>query len=210
MKTFSDFITELRKPKEISDFKKDVKSTMNGVDTRNNDWRANLSKYMGAHGFSFLGSGKYASVYGNPKYSYVIKVFMRDSAYQRWLDFCLKNKDNKHVPKIKGKVIKISNDVFAIRLEKLTPLKQDLRRGDFGNAYHEWENDNSYKSEDKDINDILEFFSKNKNLIDIHSENIMMRGNVDVVVDPFYNFVKVKDGKAIFSIDPNEEIPGLF
>ena len=210
MKNFTQFITELRKPKEISDFKRDAEKELKTVDSRNNYWRDNLTEYMNAHGFKFLGKGKYASVYGNPKYPFVIKVFMRDSAYQRWLDFCLKNKNNKHVPQIKGKVVKITNNVMALRIERLTPLKGSYSSEKFGSEFAKWERDNSYVSDDSDINDILKHFSMNKKLIDIHSENIMMRGDVDVVVDPYYNWVNVENGNVKFTIDPNEENKSLF
>lgn len=200
-------LNELKKPKELADFKKDVKG-VDAVDTRSDDWRKNLSRYMNAHGFRLLGTGKYASVFGNDKYPFVIKVFMRDSAYQRWMKFSLDNSKNPYVPKIKGKIIKISEMVFAIRLEKLKPVGSGWSREKFMVDYEKWKKDPKFKSDDSNIQDVLSFFGENKKLIDIHGENVMQRPNGEfVIADPLYNFFKPGKG---YSIDPNEEIPGLF
>ena len=200
-------LDELKKPEEIKKFKNDVKG-VDAVDTRDDSWRRNLGRYMSAHGFRLLGAGKYASVFGNDKYPFVVKVFMRDSAYQRWMKFSIDNKANPYVPVVKGKVIKISDMVFAVRLEKLKPVSSSWNNEPFMQEMRKWEKDSKYVSDDKHIQDVLDFFKANKKLIDIHGENVMSRPNGEfVVVDPLYNFYKPGKG---YSIDPNEEIPGLF
>lgn len=198
-------LDELRKPIEISQFKKDVAGYKN-VDTRDDSWKRNLNKYMLVHGFTKIGSGKYASVYGNSKYPFVIKVFMKDAAYQRWLKFSLENKSNVYVPKIKGKVIKITPLIYAIRLEKLEPIRN---RNVFFEEFRKWESDNDYVPDDKDLASVFAYFKQNKKLIDIHNENVMIRPNGQlVIVDPFYNWRIVDENR--FTIDPDEKIEGLF
>jgi len=205
MKLFSAFLTELRKPKEVDQFKKQV-SDIKSVDTRNQSWHSSLSSLMSKHGFTRVGSGKYASVFKNTQYKYVVKVFMKDAAYFKWLEFVLKNRNNPYVPKIKGKVIKITPMFYAIRMEPLAPYKGS---SEFMTHYSKWSRDPSYKSGDKDIDDILQYFKKYKGLLDLHGENVMLRGNQLVVIDPFYNwFGKHKPGE--YTIDPDDVDPNIF
>jgi len=200
MQSFKSFLAELNKPKELDQLRKTLSKTVTSVDSRNDKWTGSITDVMKAYDFKKLGSGKYGSVYGNAKYPYVIKVFMKDSAYIRWIKFCMSNQDNKYIPKIKGKVIKLTPFVYAIRLEKLTPTSMS---GPFNSAYSKWMADSSYRDSDSDINDILDNFTENKKLLDLHSENVMARGKQLVVIDPYYNWFN-KHKSMDFTIDPNE------
>lgn len=199
MKTFKNILSELYKPKELSKLRKDL-SHIKNVDTRDTSWMYTVGGLMQSRGFATLGSGKYGSVFGHSKYPYVVKVFMKDSAYLRWIKFAMDNKNNPYVPKIRGKVLKITPMIYAIRLEKLTP---GTFTGPFAKAYMNWQNDPSYQSDDKNIQDILDYFSKNKKLLDLHGENIMMRGDQLVVIDPFYNWFN-KHNAMDYTIGPDD------
>lgn len=203
MLKFQNYLQELSKPKELGQFKKAV-SGITSVDSRSQAWQGTLPQLMKKFGFSQLGSGKYGAVFGNPSYPYVIKVFMKDSAYMRWISFVMKNKDNPYVPKIKGKVLKITPIFYAIRLEKLKPFAGS---GPFWNEYRKWSSDNNYRSEDPHVQEILGYFKQNKRLIDLHGDNMMMRGTTDIVIDPFYNWYKPGTG---YTIDPDEVDPTIF
>lgn len=198
-------LLELKKPNELTSFRSRVKG-ISAVDTRDSSWGNSLLDMFGKYGFKLLGSGKYASVFGSEKYPYVIKVFMKDSAYLRWIKFAMDNKNNPYVPKIRGKVIKITPMIYAIRLEKLSP---GYLTGKFAEEYRKWSMDNNHKSDDKNIQDILDYFKKNKDLLDIHSENVMMRGDQLVIIDPFYNWFGKKN-PGNYTIDPNEVDPSVF
>lgn len=200
MKTFRTHIQELSKPAEIGKFRKSV-AGVDKVDTRNTSWNKDLPSLMSKHGFKLLGSGKYASVFGNPKYAYVLKVFMKDSAYLKWIEFAQKNKSNPYVPKVRGKVLKITPMFYAIRLEKLTPYKGN--GGQFMKDYP------SLTSSDPDIQSIFDYFKKHKALLDLHGENMMMRGNQLVIIDPFYNWFN-KSRPMDYTIDPDDINPDIF
>lgn len=201
-------LDELRKPKELSQFRKGV-AHINKVDTRDQSWQYSLPELMAAHGFNKLGSGKYASVYKNPKYPYVLKVFMKDAAYFKWLEFVLKNRNNPYVPRIKGKVVKINDMFYAVRMEPLKPAGVAYRADEFMQHFKKWERNTSHRSGDRDIDDILKYFSKHKKLLDLHGENVMMRGKQLVIIDPFYNwFGKHKPGE--YSIDPDDVNKDIF
>lgn len=203
--SFENYLAELKKPTQLKSFRQHVKDVTK-VDARSKDWADTLPDLMAQHGFKLLGAGKYASVFGNPKYPYVIKVFMKDSAYLKWIQFALKNRNNPYVPKVKGKVVKISPVIYAIRLEKLEPGSLS---GPFAEAYSKWRRDPNFKSDDKNIQDILDYFAKYKDLLDLHGENVMMRGNQLVVIDPFYNWFNKKNYMD-YTLDPNDIDPSLF
>lgn len=201
---FEDMM-ELAKPSEIRAFRDKVKH-IDKVDSRSKSWSDSLPAALGKYGFKLLGSGKYASVFGHPKYPFALKVFMKDSAYLRWIKFAMDNPNNPYVPKMKGKVIKITPVIYAMRLEKLTGGSFS---GPFADAYRQWNWDRSYKSDDKNIQDILDFFGPNKDLLDLHGENVMMRGDQLVIIDPFYNWFGKKNPGA-YTIDPDDIDPAVF
>lgn len=186
------------KPKEIEYFRSQVVS-YNEIDHRNSDWKCDLNDLFLNYGFKNLGNGKYGSVYGNSKYQYVLKIFMKDSAYLKWISFSLKNQDNPYVPKIRGKVVKITPLFYAIRLEKLTPTVELTKS--FDREYSKWSCDNSYQTEDINLNKILKYFENHRKLLDIHSGNVMMRNDQPVITDPFYNWFDKKT--KTYTMDPN-------
>jgi hypothetical protein len=188
-------LAELYKPKDLANFKKDIKP-FTKVDSRDSSWAMKLPEYFAKYGFEFLGSGKYGSVFGNPRYPFIIKVFMKDAAYMKWIEFCNRNKNNPYCPKFKGKVIKISDNFFAIRVEKLTPTVSSAYK-EFSLALKTGEADY-----DKDLKTVVDFLNDNKSLLDMHSENVMMRGNQLVVIDPFYNWFNTATMK--YTIDPDK------
>jgi len=197
-------LLELNKPKEIGMFKDRV-SKFDTVDSRNTDWQGEANDLFGKFGFKSFGRGKYATVFGNPRYPYVIKLFMKDTAYLKYLNWVIRNQSNKYVPKIKGKVIKINDIFMAVRLEKLNNSSRasdefiEMCRApdDFLEGYSDF---NSIPNNDKDAIDLCEFLSANERLIDVHGDNVMERNNKPVLIDPLYNWFK--GGR--FTMDPND------
>lgn len=190
MITFHQLLEQLRKPQEISDFRNRTRE-FDKPDSRDaNKWQATIPELMNRYGFKPVGTGKYGSVFANDRYPYVIKVFMKDTAYLRWLSFAKQNQNNPLVPKIRGKVVRISNNFMAVRLEKLTPIKSD---DDMANMWDQLEKTPHGNKVDKFLND-------NQKLLDMHAGNIMLRGNQPVIVDPFYNFFR----NGMPTIDPDD------
>jgi len=210
MISFNQYLDELTKPKELDKFRKSVKG-FNKVDTRKSGWKITLDDMFSNYGFKRLGAGKYASVYGHPKYPYVVKVFQKDAAFLRWVKFAQENRKNPYVPKIRGRVTKINKMFFVLRMEKLTPYDwgSKLWTHKFMRDYDDWTHDKGTKSDDKNIQDILDCFAKNEKLLDIHGENVMLRGKQLVIIDPFYNWFG-KKAPGEYSIDPDEIDPSVF
>jgi hypothetical protein len=74
MKSFSTFIAELSKPAAVDDLRSQL-SHIKNVDTRNSGWMKSVVDVLKDYGFKKVGSGKYASVFINPKYQYALKNF---------------------------------------------------------------------------------------------------------------------------------------
>lgn len=184
---------QLRHPKEIGAFKKSV-SHIKTVDARSQSWQGNLPALFDIFGFKQTGAGKYGTVFIHPRYPYVVKVFMRDTAYLKWLEFCKHNQSNKFVPKIKGKVIKIGNVFMAVRLEKLTPVTHQPTDYPSSILY------DAADAGDEDAIKVADFFDMNAKLLDLHWGNVMMRGKQYVFVDPFYLWYK----NGTFVMDPDD------
>lgn len=187
MITFTHLLESLRKPAEIGKFRQAV-SSITSVDDTQTSWKGTVVQFMELFGFRPLGDGRYGYVFGNPKYPYVIKVFMRDTAYLKWLDWAKRHQDNPYVPKIRGKVIKIGNLFMAVRLEKLSPG---------GTANELYDRD---EAGDPHATQVVDFLEANNKLLDLHDGNVMLRGKQLVIVDPFFNYIR----GGMFSIDPDD------
>lgn len=208
MKKFRDFITELNKPKDLGRLRGKL-AHVKSVDTRDPSWMKSVVDVLGSHGFKKVGSGKYASVFINSKYKYALKVFMKDAAYQRWISFAIKNQGNRYVPKIRGRVVKITPMIYAIRMEKLKPYAGGAS-DPFMKAYAKFRKDPSYRTgTDSDIDAVLGHFQDNKRLLDLHGENMMMRGTQLVIIDPYYNWFGRK-APGEYMIDPDEVDASIF
>jgi len=213
---FLQYLQELRNPPEIAQFKGDIKH-IDKVDNRQSDWRETLDLYFDDYGFKNVGEGKYGSVFVNKSYPYAIKIFMKDTPYIKFIQFCLQNQDNPYVPKIRGKVVKISPIIFAIRIEKLMNRQIMVTQQDITADRHfktcmrypkEFlRHDPQYSSpiydNDPHMIKLCHFLADNSTLLDTHDGNIMYRGKIPVVVDPLYNFFRMGN----FSIDPNDLTP---
>lgn len=198
MKSFSQYLKEAFDP--ITKFK-GATSHLTKFDTRDEfqGWRGTADELMAKHGFFYNGSGKSAAVYSNPSYPYVIKLFMRDAPYLKWLHFCANNQNNRYVPKIRGKVLKVGSLFMAVRLEK---LYQYQPKG--GYAYASDVIEEAAMNGDKDAQAVYSFFDANAKLLDLHNGNFMYRHKpvMDQVVciDPFYNWFK----GGQYTMDPDD------
>lgn len=83
-----------------------------------------------------LGSGATATAYAQGD-EYVYKFWLMDTAYEKYVDYCLDNQDNPHIPVLYSD-IKNLHSFFArtedfpdkiryIKMERLTPLKERTR-----------------------------------------------------------------------------------
>jgi hypothetical protein len=191
----------------LPDFRKDVAGRgENSAEKKLTNW-----------GYEKVGSGTYADVYTKPGTDKVLKVFDdEDRGYLQFIRFIKKN-PNPHYPVFLSKLTKVSDWIYAIRIEKLTPIggnyhgasKQDLsetlRRMTRFNNWDEMIADAAAREGENnqpEIIELLKYFqktqpglldavrllysnAKKKTDVDLHDENIMLRGDTIVISDPW-------------------------
>jgi hypothetical protein len=158
-----------------------------------------FDEFMAQHGFDLVGSGSYGMVWEKQGYPWLFKVFMDDPAYLWWISWAVKHQDNPNVPRVKGLPVKIAPNTYVVRLEKLNNLM--LRAGNLSRDYEKLayllsriETVDDLSKEDLQwirhqypgIYDILRMIQKipSRFALDLHSRNIMMRGETPVLIDP--------------------------
>jgi hypothetical protein len=156
-------------------------------------------------GWKRLGKGSYGLVYEHPSFPYIFKIFYDDPDYFKYFNWARQRQNNPHVPKIKGKYIKINNKTYAVRMEKLEPLSsfnsvlkqyidpelQSKSRLDISN-YDDIDKLSLYsnlkflKENFPDLYDIIHYVTANFPLMsqDLHGGNIMLRDDTIVITDP--------------------------
>ncbi len=162
-----------------------------------------VERWLVEHGFTQLGRGSYGSVWTD--YSrVVVKVFHNDPAYVKFVEFCRSHRGDPHLPKI-SKLYPLAGNSGIVFMELLTPYEGDRKFVDTMDDYFHWRMlDFSGRLTTQGIKFpewMPHFAKKNKNLAgtldelayyfcqtsyfaDIHSKNIMMRGNTIVITDP--------------------------
>jgi len=151
-------------------------------------------------GYEHLGSGTLALIFAKPNSSTCLKLFLTsDQAYIEFINMVMRI-PNPHFPKFKGKLIKVTNDYYAIQMERLTPITSEMRymtdtidnyTTDIhynGVAGHiTLENMKNIEKKQPGITEACDIIANNiskRRMIDMHSANFMMRGNVLVIIDP--------------------------
>jgi hypothetical protein len=175
-------------------------------------------------GYKNLGKGFFAYVFKNPKKpDEVIKFWVNDPAYEKFVSYAEKHQDNPCLPKLKGKIKTISS--FHKRLvgfpEKIKYIRMELLSKVEESYYNFAAIEKNVERYMKDPNSIrvpdpilelvqtLADISKTLNIstdeFDVNNTNIMMRGKQFVITDPF------ADGESIDIMhelhrysDPNE------
>ena len=203
-------LRELTGYKNIELYKK-AKEILGG-DIRDKPLYATLDEWqeiMKSYGFTHLGTGSYGSAYEHPSYPWVFKVFKHDDPYLSFFKYARRNQNNPNLPRIKGSYIRIGNDAYAVRLEKLRPITREewskvehiidvfeemLFVDDQDDQYYDQEQNNSKEQQELMTNfpGIYKLLAAirysdafpNNAFPDHHSGNVMMRGDVPVFIDP--------------------------
>jgi hypothetical protein len=179
--------------RELTGYKQDplyqlLKHSFSIVEFIENLRREGYKKYL-------IGEGLYAGVFARPGDSYVIKLFQQDPGYEKFLKYILVNQQNPHVPQIKGKPVTIQKYYKIVRLEKLAKMSSDHHMdtynriisyvSDYGKSYANTLNLYQLETQYPQLIPLLQELSKNKYLLDLSKNNILFRGDVPVITDPY-------------------------
>jgi hypothetical protein len=160
-----------------------------------------FQKYLTTLGFQpMMGSpGQGGTAFEHPNYPWVFKVFTHDPGYVDFINFAKQNQSNPHIIKIKGGLLKINPQTFAVRLEKLQKGSgEDFNRMikilghinelsdiDFIDDNHpDWIEylKTNHPAEFKIVHTLATQFPNHT--LDLHRGNILMRGSTIVFSDP--------------------------
>jgi hypothetical protein len=93
---------------------------------------AKVVQFLTSRGYDKLGSGLYAHVMGKGASPHVLKLFSStDQGYLSYVAMAM-TYPNKHFPKFKGKLMKITNDYYAVRMEMLYPIDNQTLAKEYG------------------------------------------------------------------------------
>jgi len=112
-----------------------------GIKGLSNSYWYDIEKILLNNGFFIAGKGSHAKVYAHPHKKYVYKVFDNDVAYSLYIQYCLQNQNNPHIPKIIKQPLEIvkffkhndtQNNFTVVRVERLNNL--DVKFSEFYNV----------------------------------------------------------------------------
>lgn len=152
-------------------------------------------------GYLTLGSGSFAEVFYKPNSNsdYVLKLFKSiDTGYMAFINIAQAS-NNIHFPVFRGKMMKITEHYYAIRIEKLSEMPDtietdkitDLIAGYVDSPNHQMIIERMKKLEKTqpgiiEACDILHVALNRLGIADdLHVGNFMLRGKTIVITDPF-------------------------
>lgn len=149
-------------------------------------------------GWKRIGKGAYGRVYAHATYPYVLKLFQsNDDCYMDFLEYAKAHSSDPHLPKIRGKILLITDSIYAVRLEKLSKLNSSLveklekyfwRVLDASESVISWEDLKDEYPEFESLSETLKNIKESTACVfDLHDGNFMMRGNQIVIIDPIWN-----------------------
>ena len=153
-----------------------------------------FADFMKNHGFNILGSGIAGLAFEKNGYPWVFKIFHDDEGYLHFFNYAKTHQNNPNVPKTKGGALTLASDSFMgklylVRIEKLSPFP-------VGNEVLnllwgiDFSDDLTPEIEQKiakvypGIIDVLKDAFSSGYSLDLHPGNVMMRGNIPVIIDP--------------------------
>jgi hypothetical protein len=145
-------------------------------------------------GWNLIGKGYEALVFANTNKSYVIKLFIPWGNSVDFLKFIINNQSNPHVPKLRGKPVKIKpgSSVYIARMERLAPISSETDPifsqylpSDQNSVWDLFEPNNAkwIQENNPELYTLIKFINNSKNEPDLHLENIMKRRNTLVFID---------------------------
>jgi hypothetical protein len=136
-------------------------------------------------GFRLLGDGCYAAVFeSNTDPNLVYKI--GNTVQDPYLDYINANIASKHFPRIHKTYIDYENNYYLVIMERLDPLPVHKRKTLTLDLLEQFTGDKQTSCAMLEVvehvNKLLNEFGAIK--LDLHSENIMMRGINPVITDP--------------------------
>lgn len=186
MRDIMDRLDELNYPR----------NSIRSLDTTNKSPQAVFGMnddFLNSHGFKKIGHGNYSHVYGHPQLNYVLKMFdIKDVCYRNFIALSKSHSDNPHFPKFRGNPIGISDVMVAIRMEILQfqeSIEDDEKYRSINSRLNLGRNLDEWLFKDfphlEDACSLIYYGMSSVCFRDSHDGNIMFRGNIPVIIDPW-------------------------
>ena len=150
-------------------------------------------EYMESKGFKCLGEGEYGAVFTAPQFNgkYVLKVF-HDPKYLAFVNYCMKNPGNPHLPNFYGKLMRLSPKINMVRIEVLKRVDDTLYNETVVPAITKIKgyqvDPEEFAKVEPSLMRTLEVLDQHMPVhtnLDLHRKNFMMRGSTVVIIDPY-------------------------
>lgn len=147
----------------------------------NPEYIVEIKSFEDVSGFKKLGSGCYSDVYALDDTRVLKIVKKKDSGYARFVEICKKNRNNPHLPRILYSGMWAGKQIYV--LERLRNDQYSKANDNFRSALSL--GNNPYITYgNKDIAELARLLKDNNLTNDLHSGNVMFRGDVPIVTDP--------------------------
>lgn len=185
------------------------------TDTSRPQTRAAADKLLQAAGYQRIGKGDFGAVYEKPGRNYVLKVFtVVDRGYRNFISLALAHQDNPHFPRFSGKLIRVTPNYYAIRMEKLTPFDPQAV-GDYAYAIFDYIQDGQPEPdlepypELRAACDLVRKTLLSQYHFDHKDGSFMMRGQTIVITDPVLDLAAKDDvrGDPRHQLEPAADTP---
>lgn len=162
-----------------------------------------FSDFLEMNDWKPISSGLYGFVFTHPDLDYVIKVFKHDDGYLRFVRYA-QNNPSPYLPKFRGKIMRIDDGLFAVRMEKLEECPATMTWAldlisNFADGHDSlpdfikkaksseyWLRCKAVIEANPGIMELVDELRKFRvRYMDLHAGNFMMRGKTLVITDPY-------------------------
>lgn len=185
-----------------------LKRELKAIGKLNYGFGTELSNLLRERGWTVLGRGSEAAVAEHPSKPYVLKIYPTGSLYTKFVDLAQRVPQNPHFPKFSREQRKIPGTLFSyVRMEKLARVTEfDIKiempeafcvakqlYANLGQTLY-WTNIDKdvieCSSLSRDAEEVVQLMTRQLKKIgprlDLHPLNIMRRGTVWVITDPYF------------------------
>ena len=174
-------------------------------------------EFLKKKGFKRMGTGSFAVTLSKPELPYIIKIpYKRDNSWYAFASYCTTHRNNPHLPKIQFLQKLTGSKFFVAAVEKLEMLHTKIRdtyaltsmlahmeggvqnprslKQIFDNCIEQalppdrpWYETTLFPQLDG-LSKTVQELSKSGRDMDLHDENVMLRGDTLVIQDPWYSW----------------------
>jgi hypothetical protein len=160
----------------------------NAEQYRGDRWIVSMRSFEEVTGLRKIGSGHFSNVY-HVNDTTVLKIVKKeDTGYARFVALCKKHSDNPYLPRIKYSGVWGGKTVYLLeRLREAGYAESNLTQ-EFINVVNQRHIPRFYTITDANLLAVRDLLQGERMVTDLHSQNVMYRGDQPVITDPCAEF----------------------